>query len=174
MTHVKALEAGHSSQGTSEPITPACRHQVLHHCLYLLSLLCSAYIALHCSFHGSVCNKKGPVNFYTMLCLTMSGPMLKHWRPDILARGHLSLLHRHVVTRFYITVYTCFRCYVPHILLYTVHSMDLFVIKKGQLISILCYVWLCLEFSKHSGLHKICFEYTKFHLKITKFIYRTT
>ena len=23
MTHVKALEAGHSSQGTSEPITPA-------------------------------------------------------------------------------------------------------------------------------------------------------
>ena len=25
MTHVKALQAGHSSQGTSEPITPACR-----------------------------------------------------------------------------------------------------------------------------------------------------
>ena len=24
MTHVKALQAGHSSQGTSEPITPAC------------------------------------------------------------------------------------------------------------------------------------------------------
>ena len=23
MTHVKALQAGHSSQGTSEPITPA-------------------------------------------------------------------------------------------------------------------------------------------------------
>ena len=25
MTHVKALQAGHSSQGTSEPITPALR-----------------------------------------------------------------------------------------------------------------------------------------------------
>ena len=25
MTHVKALQAGHSGQGTSEPITPACR-----------------------------------------------------------------------------------------------------------------------------------------------------
>ena len=25
MTNVKALQAGHSSQGTSEPITPACR-----------------------------------------------------------------------------------------------------------------------------------------------------
>ena len=25
MTHVKALQAGHSSQGTSEPITPAVR-----------------------------------------------------------------------------------------------------------------------------------------------------
>ena len=24
MTHVKALQAGHSSQGTSEPITPGC------------------------------------------------------------------------------------------------------------------------------------------------------
>ena len=24
MTHVKALQAGHSSQGTSEPITPVC------------------------------------------------------------------------------------------------------------------------------------------------------
>ena len=26
MTHVKALQAGHSSQGTSEPITPAQAH----------------------------------------------------------------------------------------------------------------------------------------------------
>ena len=26
MTHVKALQAGHSSQGTSEPITPALFH----------------------------------------------------------------------------------------------------------------------------------------------------
>ena len=29
MTHVKALQAGHSSQGTSEPITPA--HMYLQH-----------------------------------------------------------------------------------------------------------------------------------------------
>ena len=27
MTHVKALQAGHSSQGTSEPITPALSRQ---------------------------------------------------------------------------------------------------------------------------------------------------
>ena len=26
MTHVKALQAGHSSQGTSEPITPALNY----------------------------------------------------------------------------------------------------------------------------------------------------
>ena len=26
MTHVKALQAGHSSQGTSEPITPVLAH----------------------------------------------------------------------------------------------------------------------------------------------------
>ena len=28
MTHVKALQAGHSSQGTSEPITPVCRDRL--------------------------------------------------------------------------------------------------------------------------------------------------
>ena len=33
MTHVKALQAGHSSQGTSEPITPV---------LSLISLWCSS------------------------------------------------------------------------------------------------------------------------------------
>ena len=33
MTHVKALQAGHSSQGTSEPITPAIVHSLIlvHH-----------------------------------------------------------------------------------------------------------------------------------------------
>ena len=30
MTHVKALQAGHSSQGTSEPITPVCRSSTIH------------------------------------------------------------------------------------------------------------------------------------------------
>ena len=30
MTHVKALEAGQSSQGTSEPITPAFAFNILH------------------------------------------------------------------------------------------------------------------------------------------------
>ena len=35
MTHVKALQAGHSSQGTSEPITPVtisltCRHMLTY------------------------------------------------------------------------------------------------------------------------------------------------
>ena len=28
MTHVKALQAGHSSQGTSEPITPVIRKKL--------------------------------------------------------------------------------------------------------------------------------------------------
>ena len=30
MTHVKALQAGHSSQGTSEPITPASNASLRH------------------------------------------------------------------------------------------------------------------------------------------------
>ena len=30
MTHVKALQAGHSSQGTSEPITPVTAGDVIH------------------------------------------------------------------------------------------------------------------------------------------------
>ena len=30
MTHVKALQAGHSSQGTSEPITPASNTSLRH------------------------------------------------------------------------------------------------------------------------------------------------
>ena len=30
MTHVKALQAGHSSQGTSEPVIPACRDGVIN------------------------------------------------------------------------------------------------------------------------------------------------
>ena len=30
MTHVKALQAGHSSQGTSEPITPALKLVQVH------------------------------------------------------------------------------------------------------------------------------------------------
>ena len=30
MTHVKALQAGHSSQGTSEPITPVLKYFVLY------------------------------------------------------------------------------------------------------------------------------------------------
>ena len=32
MTHVKALQAGHSSQGTSEPITPVYPSLLQHHC----------------------------------------------------------------------------------------------------------------------------------------------
>ena len=44
MTHVKALQAGHSSQGTSEPITPG--FDVLHVAI-VLYLLCS------CSGHFS-------------------------------------------------------------------------------------------------------------------------
>ena len=28
MTHVKALQGGHSSQGTSEPITPVCEQEL--------------------------------------------------------------------------------------------------------------------------------------------------
>ena len=31
MTHVKALQAGHSSQGTFEPITPAALHSALQY-----------------------------------------------------------------------------------------------------------------------------------------------
>ena len=34
MTHVNALQAGHSSQGTSEPITPATTVQSLFLALY--------------------------------------------------------------------------------------------------------------------------------------------
>ena len=34
MTHVKALQAGHSSQGTSEPITPALQDDALQHCYW--------------------------------------------------------------------------------------------------------------------------------------------
>ena len=34
MTHVKALQAGHSSQGTSEPITPVIK--IEHNCTYRL------------------------------------------------------------------------------------------------------------------------------------------
>ena len=30
MTHVKALQAGHSSQGTSEPITPVPKMEKVH------------------------------------------------------------------------------------------------------------------------------------------------
>ena len=31
MTHAKALQAGHSSQGTSEPITPALHNQEIYY-----------------------------------------------------------------------------------------------------------------------------------------------
>ena len=34
MTHVKALQAGHSSQGTSEPITPAQIILTVASCMY--------------------------------------------------------------------------------------------------------------------------------------------
>ena len=34
MTHVIALEAGQSSQGTSEPITPACIHFDVNHYIH--------------------------------------------------------------------------------------------------------------------------------------------
>ena len=37
MTHVKALQAGHSSQGTSEPITPAHRGGFRACCEWILS-----------------------------------------------------------------------------------------------------------------------------------------
>ena len=35
MTHVKALQAGHSSQGTSEPITPVPKHNI-YSIMYIL------------------------------------------------------------------------------------------------------------------------------------------
>ena len=40
MTHVKALQAGHSSQGTSEPITPATGlHRLIICTLYVVTKL---------------------------------------------------------------------------------------------------------------------------------------
>ena len=46
MTHVKALQAGHSSQGTSEPITPA---QPLDHTQYLTcTLVCGSHVSSIC------------------------------------------------------------------------------------------------------------------------------
>ena len=40
MTHVKALQAGHSSQGTSEPITPALPGQLPQLILFVSVVIC--------------------------------------------------------------------------------------------------------------------------------------
>ena len=56
MTHVKALQAGHSSQGTSEPITPArdtmCTQRVALH-LYVRGLL-KLYCCTSCRFDKQI------------------------------------------------------------------------------------------------------------------------
>ena len=54
MTHVKALQAGHSSQGTSEPITPAPMNQMVASdndmLLYITICYITIYIYLVCIY----------------------------------------------------------------------------------------------------------------------------
>ena len=45
MTHVKALQAGHSSQGTSEPITPV--HMCVIHYFLFIKIHSSIFSFLH-------------------------------------------------------------------------------------------------------------------------------
>ena len=59
MTHVKALQAGHSSQGTSEPITPA-PHTVIY--LYIHMPV------THMLFHSSSLPEYGKVDFHSSIC----------------------------------------------------------------------------------------------------------
>ena len=56
MTHVKALQAGHSSQGTSEPITPATIF-----CAHIFNE--KTYLAIHVYY----CNAK-IVHIHTYIC----------------------------------------------------------------------------------------------------------
>ena len=53
MTHVRALQPGHSSQGTSEPITPdwICTRTIGSYCLLCLCLFC-------------VCSRGGSTNLW--------------------------------------------------------------------------------------------------------------
>ena len=76
MTHVKALQAGHSSQGTSEPITPAC---------ILASYIFNYYYCCYVIFINQVivytdCRLTDTGSDYAgVVSMTSSGYMCQRW-----------------------------------------------------------------------------------------------
>ena len=56
MTHAKALQAGHSSQGTSEPITPVCMLCNVMLILEIYYLSISIYLSIYLSIYHCLFN----------------------------------------------------------------------------------------------------------------------
>ena len=91
MTHVKALQAGHSSQGTSEPITPGrerIRPHLSRNCPWWKILLQAGRLDLPRHIMGS------PNVVHTVLRRALPHSVPRHWAPPQL--GQVQVISRHV------------------------------------------------------------------------------
>ena len=127
MTHVKALQAGHSSQGTSEPITPGLRpHTVLacrsHRVLTIYISPPLKYVMLlwnmYCCSEIYIAALKYVLPLWNMYCCTKPSLYSKIWAPPHERVHHYTVKYGHrptngSITASYRVLTVCHRLYPP-------------------------------------------------------------